>query len=234
VRHLLEESRAYQFSQQEFEAMLRSGWFDPQSAELVDGSVYVRNGTGKRLTRQWTRNEYVQMSDWGWFVNCKVHLIGGEVIEMASQLNAHSAGVTLSLNALQAVFAAGYWVRSQTTLDLSPYGVPDPDLAVILGDPRSAAPHAIPTSALLVVEISESTLRDDRTIMASLYAAGNIADYWIVNLVQRQLEVYRNRVADPARQFGWTYGDRTILDPGDSVAPLALQQARIAVSDLLP
>src|SRR5262249_26853912 len=105
---------------------------------------------------------------------------------------------------------------------------------VVLGSPRGARPGHIATSALLVVEIGDSTLREDRTTMASLYAAGGITDYWIVNLVQRQLEVYRNRTADPAARFGWSYADRTILDPGDFASPLALPQARVAVDDLLP
>ena len=82
--------------------------------------------------------------------------------------------------------------------------------------------------------LPDVSLEDDREIMGPLYAESGIEDYWIVNLVQRQLEVYRNRVADPAARFGYSYSDRTILDPGDFASPLALPQARIAVNDLLP
>ena len=67
-----------------------------------------------------------------------------------------------------------------------------------------------------------------------MYAAAGIADYWIVNLVQRQLEVYRRPVADPAETFGFRYSSRKILDPGDTVAPLAARKARVAVADLFP
>jgi Uma2 family endonuclease len=235
VRHVLDESRPYQFSKAEFEEMVRSGWIDRQSAELSDGAVLVRNGTGERRPRKWSRDEYVQMSERGWFVGCKVHLIGGEVIEMAaSQYDPHAAGVTLTVDALRQAFGSGYWVRTQASLDLDPHGVPDPDIAVVLGSPRGARPRHMPTTALLVVEISDSTLREDRTTMASLYAAGGITDYWILNLVQRQLEVYRDRVADPSAQFGWSYADRTIFDPGEFASPLALPRARVAVDDLLP
>jgi len=59
-------------------------------------------------------------------------------------------------------------------------------------------------------------------------------NYWGVNLVQRQLEVYRDPVADPARAFGFRYNTRTILDPGDQVTPLAAPQAQVAVDDLFP
>jgi Uma2 family endonuclease len=234
VRHFLEESRPYQFSETEFAEMIRSGWIDSESARLIGGAVLLRDEKDTRLPRKWTRDEYLQMSDWGWFEDCKVHLIGGEVIENATRYDCHVAGVSLTVDALRQQFGTGYWVRTHGSLDLDPHGVPDPDVAVVLGSPRGARPRHMPTTALLVVEISDSTLREDRTTMASLYAAGGITDYWIVNLVQRQLEVYRNRAADPSAQFGWSYADRTILDPGDFASPLAQPQARVAVDDLLP
>ena len=100
--------------------------------------------------------------------------------------------------------------------------------------PRSHATATNPTTALLVVEISETTLGYDRNHKAPLYAAAGITDYWIVNIPQRQLEVYRDRVADSTQLFGFRYNSRTILDPPDKVSPLAAPQASITVADLLP
>ena len=102
------------------------------------------------------------------------------------------------------------------------------------GSTRSYAGRGNPTTALLIVEVSETTLAFDRRHKASLYAAAGIADYWIVNLVQRQLEVYRSPVSDAAQLFGFGYSSRTILDAGDAVAPLAAPKANVAVADLLP
>jgi len=82
--------------------------------------------------------------------------------------------------------------------------------------------------------VSDATLDFDRTRKGSLYAATGISDYWIVNLVQRQLEVYRDPVADSTEPFGFRYGSHTILHPGGVVTPLAAPQARIRVADLLP
>jgi Uma2 family endonuclease len=214
--------------------MARRSWLAGQAAELIGGAVVVRTGENGPTPRRWTRDEYIQMSEWGWFIDCKVELIGGEVIEMAAQFNNHVAGVTLTADALRAAFGSGYWVRTQATIDLSPHGMPDPDVAVVAGNPRSASPRGIPTTALLVVEISESTLSVDRNLMASLYAAGGIADYWIVNLIQRQLEVYRIPVADAAQPFGFGYSSRTVFDPGDAISPLAAPHASVAVADVLP
>jgi hypothetical protein len=139
----------------------------------------------------------------------------------------------MTSDALRTAFGTGYWVRPQGSLDLSPHGIPDPDVAVTLGSPQGSA-RTIATSALLVVEVSDSSLAYDRVAKGSLYAAGNIADYWIVNLVQRQLEVHRNPVVDPSKLFGFRYSSRVILDPGDAIAPLAAPNAPVAVADLLP
>src|SRR5262245_58138481 len=132
---------------------------------------------------RWTPEQYCRLSDEGYFDGRRVELIGGEIVEMASQHNIHLAAIKLTDVALCQAFGAAFWVRAQGTLDLSPHGMPDPDVAVVPGSPRGvAATTPNPTSALLVVEVAESTLAYDRGAKASLYAAAGITDYWIVNL----------------------------------------------------
>ena len=120
------------------------------------------------------------------------------------------------------------------SIDLSPHSVPDPDIAVIVGGMRSHRGTNNPTSALLLVEVSVTTLRYDRRVKTSLYAASGIADYWILNVVDGQLEVYRDPVPDTNARFGWAYASRSDLLPGATVSPLALPGASIAIVDLLP
>src|ERR1700722_20039153 len=95
---------------------------------------------------RWTRDEYIRLSEEGGFNGRRVELIGGEIMEMAAQLDLHGAAITLTQDALRVAFGAGYWVRTQMTLDLSPHGVPDPDLSVVRGSPRGAG-RTIPTTA---------------------------------------------------------------------------------------
>jgi Uma2 family endonuclease len=136
---------------------------------------------------RWKREEFFQMLDMGWFHDRRVELIDGEVLEMPAQKDYHGAAITLTMDALRLAFGRGFWVRNQMTLDLSPHSVPDPDLAVVSGSPHGVTTAtATPTSALLVVEVAETTLAYDRGHKAPLYAAGSIADYWIVNLVPLQ------------------------------------------------
>ena len=110
---------------------------------------------------------------------------------------------------------------------------PEPDLAVVAGTRRDYA-TGHPATALLVVEIADSSLAYDRTRKARLYAGARIADYWIVNLVERQLEIFRKPEPDPAADGAWRYAARIIARPGEAVTPLALPAATIAVADILP
>ena len=87
---------------------------------------------------------------------------------------------------------------------------------------------------MLILEAAESSLALDRETKGSLYARAQIVDYWIVNLVDHVLEVYRDPVAAPASPYGWRYASVTTLRAGDAVTPLAVPHSRVAVADLLP
>jgi Uma2 family endonuclease len=183
---------------------------------------------------RWTQADYYRLCEAEWFLERRVELIGGEIIEVSATTNVHASAVALTAGRLRAAFGADYWVRQRGSLDLLEHSVADLDVAVVRGAVRAHVGANNPRTALLVVEVSDTTLGYDRNAKASLYAAAGIADYWIVNLVQRQLEVYRDPIADAAQPFGFRYAQRTILDPGDHIAPLAAPQASVAVADLLP
>jgi Uma2 family endonuclease len=87
---------------------------------------------------------------------------------------------------------------------------------------------------VLVVEVADSSLAFDRRQKGSLYARGGVQDYWIVNLVDRVLEVHRDPVVDGSAPYGWSYRSVARVTPPAAVALLALPGVRIAVADLLP
>jgi Uma2 family endonuclease len=123
-------------------------------------------------------------------------------------------------------------VRVQLPIALDDESEPEPDLAVVSGGPRDYANH--PSRPALVVEIADSTLAFDREHKGSLYARARLPDYWIVNLVDRTLEVYREPAPDAAGQFGWAYRTALTLGPDEHVTLLAAPDARILVADFLP
>ncbi len=182
---------------------------------------------------QWTRDEYYKMGDVGLFNGVRVELIEGEIFEMSPQYGPHGEAVTKVDDAVRVVFRRGYRVRVQLPLSLGINSDPEPDVAVAVGAP-GAYRGGHPTTALLVIEVADSSLAHDRTHKASLYAKAGIADYWIVNVIDRQLEVHRDPAPDAAQLYGFGYANITILKETESVSPLAAPQATIAMADLLP
>jgi Uma2 family endonuclease len=141
--------------------------------------------------------------------------------------------VELTADALRAAFGGGWLVRQQGPIALDEHSEPEPDVAVVPGGPRDyLADH--PARPALVVEVADSSLLLDRHHKGSAYARAGLPEYWIVNLVDRQVEVSRRPGTDPAADFGWRYLEVRTLAAGASVTPLALPEAPIAVADLLP
>jgi Uma2 family endonuclease len=180
---------------------------------------------------RFTREQYYKLGELGFIVDRRVELIHGELWQMTVN-PPHAIADELANNVLRLAFGPGYSYRSSQPLDFGRRNQPQPDLAVVPGNPRDYTSH--PTTALLVVEICDATLRRDRTIKAHLYAWAGILDYWIVNLVDRRLEVHRNPGPDPDRRGRFKYHDVTIVPATGHVEPLAKPGARIAVADLLP
>ncbi|HWE02744.1 MAG TPA: Uma2 family endonuclease [Tepidisphaeraceae bacterium] len=182
---------------------------------------------------RWTVRKYDQLLANGLFRNAHVELVAGRIIKMAPKLEPHVASVSLSAKAVERSFGDGYWVRRQDPLHLGAYSKPEPDVAVVAGTEIDYVFTGAPRSALLVIEVSESSLRYDRLRKASLYARFGIADYWIVNLVDRQLEIYREPVADPLHRFRFRYGEMRVVKPEEFATPLA-SHIPMAVSAMLP
>ena len=222
------EVKTRPWSPEEFQRLQEVGMISP-AAQLLGGTVY-ENGQPHR----WSGEEIFRLLDLGFFEGERFELIEGEIISMAAQKNYHAMGISLSEDALRIAFGPGFWVRVQMSLNLKPYSVPDPDLAVVQGAIRTWPINQNPTSALLTMEVSETTLYYDRNRKGSLYAVAGITDYWILNLVKRQLEVHRDPVVDATMPYGMGYGNVVILGPQDSVRPLAVPHSVIAVADLLP
>jgi Uma2 family endonuclease len=185
-------------------------------------------------TRRWRRVEYERLIEAGFFPpGDRVELLGGQLVVAEPQGSGHFAALRAVEEALRAAFGPGWEVRGQGPLALDDESEPEPDVAVVPGSFLDYKHHH-PSRPVLVVEVSESSVALDREHKGSLYARAGVADYWIVNLVERVLEVRRDPVEDPAAPFGWRYHALTSLGRARSIAPLALPDASIRVSDLLP
>jgi Putative restriction endonuclease len=138
----------------------------------------------------------------------------------------------LASEVLRAAFGAGWRVRVQMPLVLGQSTDPEPDLALVAGSARGTTAH--PTSAALVVEVSDASLRYDTTVKQSLYAAAGIADYWVLDVTGRRVLVFRDPRLDPSQPHGHGYATQAVHAPGAAVHPLAVPTAAVPVADLLP
>jgi Uma2 family endonuclease len=180
-------------------------------------------------TRRFNVTEYYDMWRRGYFEGQRVQLINGAIVEMAPQNDPHSLSVMLARTVLTRAFGLDdYAIFSQQPLALDPANHPEPDVFVVEGSAQEVASRAgHPTSALLVVEVAHSSLAFDRRQKAPMYARAGITEYWIVNLVDRTLEVRRSPV-------GKTYNGRKVYKAADSVTSPAMKSRKIKVADLLP
>jgi Uma2 family endonuclease len=183
---------------------------------------------------RWTREEYYKLGAAGLLLpEARVELIEGEILQMPPQGPAHSTGTRTAQESLRNAFGRGFDVRPQLPLSLGQASDPEPDLAVVPGNPLDYL-DGHPSTALLVVEVSDDTLAFDRREKASLYARAGLQDYWIVNLPEAVVEVYRDPRPQAESPYGYGYTQVTRHAPGDTLTPLAAPQAKIPVENLLP
>ena len=179
----------------------------------------------------WTRENYYQMAELGFFHGKRVELIEGEIIEISPMKSLHATVVRRILKTLREIFVEGYIVDSQLPMSFSQITEPEPDVAVVKGEIEDFT-DSHPKTAELIVEVSDATLRYDRTKKMSLYAKNKIQEYWILNVKNRSLEVYRRPIRD--KKLGFVYTEIKILTEKDLVALLAAPDAKIKVADILP
>jgi Uma2 family endonuclease len=177
----------------------------------------------------WTREEYERVVETGAFEGWKIELVAGVLHDMAPKSAQHTGTLHKLLRELREVSSERPLdVHPQMPLAISADSLPEPDIAVVPEDPEGdcySAHH--PTTAVLVVEVADLSLQYDREVKAAIYARAAIPEYWIVNLVARLLEVYREPTGD-------TYGSLTILGLSDQVSPLFAPEVSLPVTQLLP
>ena len=183
--------------------------------------------------RRWKRAEYERLVDLGAFEGDPIELIGGQLVVAEPQGAYHASAISAVDYSLRAVLPLGWMVRIQAPVSLDDESEPEPDLVVVRGLPADYR-HSHPARPVLAVEVADSSLDFDRQHKGSLYARADIQDYWIVNLADRALEVYRDPGPDPAAAYGWRYRSAVTLTPPAVVVPLAFPASQIVVADLLP
>ncbi len=203
-----------------------------QNQILVETTVRKIEG-GEPVPFRWTKTEYHQMAELGMFEGKRTEFLDGEIIEMPTMKSPHATALELTYNVIRDLFSKDFAVRNQSPIDFGENFEAVPDIAVIRGTARDFK-DSHPTSADLVIEISDTTLSYDRNRKASLYAGFGIEDYWVLNLKNRTLEVYRHPIEDENAFYGFNFAEKTTLDQTQEISPLSKPDKKIKIADILP
>lgn len=179
--------------------------------------------------KRWSVDEYHRISELGLLDSTKrTELLAGHITFMASKGTPHVTSLYLLANLIRDQLGNTAMVRTQDPIVLDDWSEPEPDLAIVQGSILDyAQQHPQPHQVYLIVEVADSTLKQDCEVKDKLYAQAGITDYWVLDLQHRQLHIFR----DPTPE-GYTH--HLILKEPHQIAPLAFSEMAIALSSILP
>ncbi len=170
------------------------------------------------------RSEYDRMVASGMFEHEHIELLRGLLVEMSPIGADHGEAVSWLSEKLVRALAGRARVRTQTSFAASEDSEPEPDIAIV---PTGRYWGELPSTALLLIEVAESSLSKDRHIKSDLYAEAQVAEYWIVNLVDSVVEIFREPVEG-------RYTRMSRHGRGETIAPAGFADVLIPVDEILP
>jgi Uma2 family endonuclease len=200
------------------------------SAPLLPAAV-IPPVRSEPKARRFTVDEYHRMIETGILTeNDRVELLDGWILEMSPIGPPHATCVALVAEVLQSILPAGWHLRLQAPITLST-SEPEPDITIVRGNIRDyVTRHPSGSDIGLIVEVSDSSLEYDRNSKRTQYAAAGIAEYWIVNFNDRQLEVFRDPT--PAGEYR---NPSIVYESGSVQLSLAGKSAgTLRIADMLP
>jgi Uma2 family endonuclease len=179
--------------------------------------------------KYWTVQDYYRMSDLGILnSNERTELIAGQIVLMTAKGTAHVITLQILANNIQAQLGTTALIRTQDPIRLDNFSEPEPDLAIVKGTILDYAEHhPVPDDVYLVIEVADSTLKQDCELKDKLYARSSIAEYWVVDINNRQVNIFR----DPT-STGYT--SQLILSETHSISPLAFPDLVLSIASILP
>ncbi|MEZ2277865.1 MAG: Uma2 family endonuclease [Microcoleus sp.] len=178
--------------------------------------------------------EYHRLGELGFFApDERVELIRGEIIIKAAKSTFHSVCNSLLLGELCLMLRKRAIVRGQEPIILSADSEPEPDVAIARNRSDDyVSSHPLAADILLVIEVSDSTLKYDRKTKLSLYAESGISDYWIFNLVDIQLEMHTEPYQK--QRGGFDYRVKRVVLPNEVVVIPGFPDLSLDLSSVFP
>ena len=179
--------------------------------------------------RKWTVKEYHKLGEIGIFnPEERVELIEGNIIKISAKGTVHASATRRTASLLHNLLGNQAAVYNKSPIALDDNSEPEPDIAVVSIDPFDyATHHPTPSEVYLIIEVADSSLTFDREIKAKAYARSGIANYWVLNVGDRQLHVFR----EPTENG---YQSEVILGETASISPLEFPAFNIEIHAILP
>jgi Uma2 family endonuclease len=180
--------------------------------------------------KYWTVQDYHRMSDLGILdPNERTELIAGQIVLMTAKGTPHVLTLRILASVLEnALGDRSVFVSTQDPIRLDNFSEPEPDLAIVKGTIFDYAEHhPVPEDIYLVIEVADSTLKQDCEVKDKLYARSSIAEYWVIDIKNRQVHLFR----DPS-PIGYT--SQLILTETHSISPLAFPDIILSIASILP
>jgi Uma2 family endonuclease len=179
--------------------------------------------------KYWTVQDYDRMSDLG-ILNPseRTELIAGQIVLMVAKGTAHVVSLQLLADVLRQQLGDAALIRTQDPVVLDDFSEPEPDLAIVKGNILDYTDrHPLPADVHLVVEVANSTLKYDCEVKDKLYAQAGIPEYWVINLQDRQVHVFREPTPTGYRQ-------QFLLTELQSISALAFSAIAFPITSILP
>lgn len=230
--------RFYRLSVDQYHRMAEAGILTARDGvELLEGVIYVKHPASFETSERFYRlglDHYHAMIDAGILTaDDAVELLEGWLIRTMPINPPHRRASERAFAALARIVPAGWYATMQQPITIDD-SEPQPDVAVVRGT-TDDYPDRHPGSADLglIVEVSHTTLADDRGLKQAIYARAGIRVYWIVNLADRQVEVH-TEPSGPADSPG--YARREVFGPDAEISVVlgGHEVGRVAVRDILP
>ncbi len=183
-----------------------------------------------------TVSEYYQMAKTGILdPSEQVELLAGQIVKKSMKGTLHTAAVAPIDNVIRKLLGDLVLIRLQDPIHLDNFSEPEPDIALVIPDPLYyEAHHPTPAEIYLIIEVADTSIKKDTEVKAQIYAQAGIRDYWVLDVLNRQLHVFREPSANG-------YLSKVILTDGDRISLLnfsettlgSLPEIEIQVSDIL-
>ena len=207
---------------------MRQAHADDTALPLAPASATFRTMSALATTYKFTAEDFYRLYEAGLFDSKdRLELLNGEIIIMQAIGHRHAQAVTNLASYFAEQAKRRFKISPQNPVELERYSMPQPDLTLVPWSRGNSKRHPTPEEVFLIIEVADTSLRYDREEKLRAYASTGIREFWLLNLQDDILEIYR-------QPEGPAYREQLTIPADGTASPLAFPDVTIALADILP